>query len=180
MIETAGMNGREDTVHTETEILHPLPQEIGGEDLLKLVPHRGKMFLLSRVIAHDIQSRKISTESEVREDCLFYEEELGGIPIWTGFELMAQSIAALTSIRHISLGLPPAPPGVILSVSNFTATVAALPLGSVIQTTVQEDYQADQVSRYDCELSVKGGGEILASCTMTVMSTGDMHSFFKR
>ncbi len=188
MIESDCMNGREDTLHTEagkqggseSKILQVLPQEIEGEDLLRLVPHRGKMFLLSRVTAHDIQNRMIRTESEVREDCIFYEEELGGIPVWTGFEFMAQSIAALTSIRHLSLGLPPAPPGVILSVSNFSAKTAALPLGSCVQTTVKEDYQADQLSRFDCELSLRGEAEALATGTLTVMSIGDMHSFFKR
>lgn len=181
--------------------MREVPQHISGEDLLPLLPHRGKLFLLSRVIAHDIGQNSITTESDITRDCIFYDEELGGVPVWAGFEFMAQSIAALTSIRHISLELPPPPPGVILSVSGFNATQAVLPLGSIVQTTVHEDYRADSLSRFDCELSLReappgssgiskasgtnnanGNGEAngpLATATMTVMSIPDMHAFFR-
>lgn len=187
--------------------MREVPQLICGADLLPLLPHRGKLFLLSRVIAHDIGQNTITTESDITRDCIFYDEELGGVPVWAGFEFMAQSIAALTSIRHISLELPPPPPGVILSVSGFNATQAVLPLGSIIQTTVHEDYRADSLSRFDCKLSLReappgssgigdadrignasgsgkatGSGEAkgpIATATMTVMSIPDMHAFFK-
>lgn len=181
--------------------MRDVPQLISGEDLLPLLPHRGKLFLLSRVIAHDIGQNSITTESDITRDCIFYDEELEGVPVWAGFEFMAQSIAALTSIRHISLELPPPPPGVILSVSGFNATQAVLPPGCTVQTTVHEDYRADSLSRFDCELSLReappgssgigdadrignatGSGEAkgpLATATMTVMSIPDMHAFFK-
>lgn len=175
--------------------MREVQQLISGEDLLPLLPHRGKLFLLSRVIAHDIGQNSITTESDITRSCIFYDEELGGVPVWAGFEFMAQSIAALTSIRHIRLELPPPPPGVILSVSGFNATQAVLPLGSTVQTTVHEDYRADSLSRFDCELSLReappgstrignatGSGKAtgpIATATMTVMSIPDMHAFFK-
>lgn len=175
--------------------MREVPQLICGADLLPLLPHRGKLFLLSRVIAHDIGRNSITTEYDITKDCIFYDEALEGVPVWAGFEFMAQSIAALTSIRHISLELPPPPPGVILSVSGFNATQAVLPLGSIVQTTVHEDYRADSLSRFDCELSLReappgstrignanGNGEAngpLATATMTVMTIPDMHAFFK-
>ncbi len=181
--------------------MREVPQLISGADLLPLLPHRGKLFLLSRVIAHDIGQNTITTESDITKDCIFYDEELEGVPVWAGFEFMAQSIAALTSIRHLSLELPPPPPGVILSVSAFNAAQAVLPPGCVVQTTVREDYRADSLSRFDCELSLReappgssgigdadrngkanGSGKAtgpIATATMTVMSIPDMHAFFK-
>ena len=175
--------------------MREVPQLICGADLLPLLPHRGKLFLLSRVIAHDIGQNSITTESDITRDCIFYDEELEGVPVWAGFEFMAQSIAALTSIRHIRLELPPPPPGVILSVSGFNATQAVLPPGCTVQTTVREDYRADSLSRFDCELSLReappgssgignanGSGKAtgpIATATMTVMSIPDMHAFFK-
>lgn len=163
--------------------MREVPQLISGEDLLPLLPHRGKLFLLSRVIAHNIAENTITTESDITRSCIFYDEELEGVPVWAGFEFMAQSIAALTSIRHIHLELPPPPPGVILSVSGFNATQAVLPLGCTVQTTVREDYRADNLSRFDCKLSASWNGNAngpLATATMTVMSIPDMHTFFKR
>ena len=185
--------------------MREVPQLICGEDLLPLLPHRGKLFLLSRVTAHNVAQNTITTEYDITQDCIFYDEELEGVPVWAGFEFMAQSIAALTSIRHIHLELPPPPPGVILSVSAFSSAQAVLPLGCVVQTKVHEDYRADDLSRYNCELTIKGNGAScgtgntagngnangtgnalgsenapLATATMTVMSIPDMHAFFKR
>lgn len=171
--------------------MREVPQLICGEDLLPLLPHRGKLFLLSRVTAHSVAQNTITTEYDITQNCIFYDEELGGVPAWAGFEFMAQSIAALTSIRNISLELPPPPPGVILSVSAFNARQAVLPPGCVVQTTVHEDYRADSLSRFDCSLAVKGNGTDwngkangsgngpLATATMTVMTIPDMHAFFK-
>ena len=184
--------------------MHEIPQFISGADLLPLLPHRGKLFLLSRVTAHNVAENTICTEYDVTRNCIFYDAELEGIPTWAGFEFMAQSIAALTSIRQLSLDLPPPPPGVILSVSAFSSAQAVLPLGCVVQTKVHEDYRADDLSRYTCELTIKGkGGRCgtgntagngtangtgnasesenapLATATMTVMSIADMHTFFK-
>ena len=169
--------------------MREVPQHISGADLLPLLPHRGKLFLLSRVTAHNVAENTICTEYDVTRNCIFYDAELEGIPTWAGFEFMAQSIAALTSIRQLSLDLPPPPPGVILSVSAFSSAQAVLPLGCVVQTKVHEDYRADDLSRYNCELSLRetppgstGIGNAsgpLATATMTVMSIPDMHAFFK-
>ena len=60
----------------------------------ELVPHKGKMFLLDRVRDYDLKENSITTEIDISRDNLFYEEELGGVPVWVAFEYMAQSVSA--------------------------------------------------------------------------------------
>ena len=158
----------------------PLPQYITGEKLLALVPHRGKMFLLSRITAHSIRDNSVTAEYDVSKSCILYDEELGGIPCWAAFEIMAQGISALSTIQQISYGLSDtAAPGVILSVSNFTARQEQIKDGSTVEIRVRENFRDDNVCRYDCELYEKGKPEAAATTAITVMGIPDIDSFFK-
>ena len=159
--------------------LTAVPQQIPAQELIQLVPHKGKMFLLSRITAHDILKNSVCAEYDVGRDCILYDEELGGIPVWAGFEIMAQSISALITIRQISFGQPDTPaPGVILSISGFEARTGSIRAGSTVIVTVAENYRADNVCRYDCEMYEKGDPEAIARTAITVMGIQDMESFF--
>ncbi|MCR5622415.1 MAG: 3-hydroxylacyl-ACP dehydratase, partial [Treponema sp.] len=154
-------------------------QHMSGEQLRALVPHRGKMFLLSRITAHSISENSITAEYDVSTFCILYDEELGGIPCWATFEIMAQGISALSTIHHISYGLSDtAAPGVILSVSNFTARQEQIAAGSTVEVQVRENFRDGSVCRYDCELYEKGKPEPVATTAITVMGIPDIDSFF--
>lgn len=65
------------------------------ESVCELVPHKGKMFLLDRVRNYDLKKHTITTEIDITRNNMFYEEDLGGVPVWVAFEFMAQSVSAL-------------------------------------------------------------------------------------
>lgn len=100
-------------------------QFIDHDELIDYLPHKGKMFLLSRVTQHDVNLHTITSEYDITKNCIFYEEEFGGVPTWAGFELMAQGISALTGITNKIKGREPLP-GMILSVVDFKASVGFL------------------------------------------------------
>ena len=75
-------------------------QFIDHDELINYLPHKGKMFLLTRVTQHDVEKHTITSEYDITENCIFYEEEFGGVPTWAGFELMAQGVSALTGITN--------------------------------------------------------------------------------
>ena len=155
------------------------PQQIPAEKLISLVPHKGKMFLLSRVTSHDVQRNRIVAEYDVTESCILYDEGLKGVPVWAGFEMMAQSISVLCTIHQISRGGPETPPsGVILSISGFKSRVTSVAAGKTVELRVHEGYRVDNVCRYDCEMYEKGLSEPVATTAITVMGVEDMDSFF--
>jgi predicted hotdog family 3-hydroxylacyl-ACP dehydratase len=153
---------------------------IGGnierDELITLLPHKGRMFLLSRITAYDTGKRSLSAEYDITRDCLFYDPAFGGVPTWVGFEFMAQSIAGLSGITSRENGDPPKM-GCILSVSNMEILRPCLKAGVTVHIDVQEDYAADGISTFDCLLSLEGAG--FMSAKLTVMDVDDLSVFEK-
>lgn len=156
-----------------------LPQRIEHDDLIELLPHKGKMFLLSRVTSHNSLEHTIESEYDITPQCIFYEPQADGVPTWVGFEFMAQGISALTGITNKEMGLRPRP-GFILSVREFKAATGYLKNNTTIVMRIKEDYRADKTYSYNCALfASQSDSEPTATATITVMETDDIHSLFK-
>lgn len=156
-----------------------MPQLIDHDQLIELLPHKGKMFLLSRVTQHDVHEHTITSEYDITSDCIFYEEEADGVPTWVGFEFMAQGISAITGITNKELGRRPRP-GFILSVRDFRAAVPYLKNGTTIMMKIKEDFRSDKTYSYNCELYASRTDTIpAATSTITVMETEDIMNLFK-
>lgn len=158
-----------------------IQQHIEHDELMTMLPHKGKMFLLSRVTQHDSENHTITAEYDITSDCIFYEEEADGVPTWAGFEFMAQSISALTGITNKQHGREPLP-GFLLSVSEFKTDVAFFKNNTTIQMHVEEDYreEGEHIYRYNCAMfSHVGDTEPAATAKITVMETEDIHALFK-
>jgi predicted hotdog family 3-hydroxylacyl-ACP dehydratase len=137
---------------------------IEKDELLTLIPHKGKMVLLSRVLDVDTVKRTVSAEFDIGPSCIFYDKTLNGIPTWVSFECIAQSIVVLSGLGGRLNNLPPRP-GIILSLSNLVIKQAVL--SSTITIKVAEDYNADPVFTFNC-IVISGGNEVL-STHITVM-----------
>lgn len=140
-----------------------VPKFIDENEIAEYLPHRGKMLLLSRITDYDMDKRIITGEYDITKECIFYEKEAGGIPSWVSFELMAQTICALTGIAHKLFGRKILP-GMILSVTAFKTAVEWLEAGKTVRMTMTEDYRDDEDSLYNYtgELFVVGEDEIPA------------------
>lgn len=165
---------------TETSV-KKLQQQIEFDELIDLLPHKGKMFLLSRVTQHDVDNHTITSEYDITKNCIFYEEEADGVPTWVGFEFMAQGISALTGITNKAKGRLPLP-GFILSIGNFKANCAYLKNNTTIQMKIAEDYREEDahIYSYNCCLYANvGDAEPVVSAKINVMETEDIHALFK-
>jgi len=107
------------------------------EELLSIVPHRGRMLLLNRVIGYDMKERSIETEYHITEDCIFFDSAAMGVPAWVGFEFMAQSISAFSGIRDKEKGEPPKR-GFVLAVSKLQIGLPFFETGSIITIRAKE------------------------------------------
>jgi predicted hotdog family 3-hydroxylacyl-ACP dehydratase len=148
---------------------------IERDELLRFVPHRGKMLMLSRVLEYDLEKGTVRAEYDGGASCLFYEPGLGGIPTWAGFELMAQSIAALWGIDYWVKGKPPKP-GVILSVSGMEIFEPVIRTKSLIEAA--EDTPLGEIFTFDARVSC--GGRLFAAAKLTVMEVDNMEALLKQ
>jgi predicted hotdog family 3-hydroxylacyl-ACP dehydratase len=150
-----------------------------GNELAGLLPHSGKMFLISRILEYDVEGRSLVSEYDVSGDCIFYDPALQGVPSWAAFEFMAQAVSALSGLTGKFYGRPPLL-GFILSVSSLElgAPGGEPPLflpGAVLRTEIREEVKMGQASTFLCVLSLLG--ETAARAKITVMDVEDISAF---
>jgi predicted hotdog family 3-hydroxylacyl-ACP dehydratase len=148
---------------------------IETDELLTLIPHKGKMVLLSRVLEWDTDQWTLKGVYDITEEGLFYDPLLGGIPGWVSFECMAQSVSALTGIRICLAGQGPKM-GFILSISNMEVNIPVLSAGTAVRTEVVLDYRVEDIFVFDCR--VFSGEAVAAAAKMTVKEVDD--EFFRK
>jgi len=141
---------------------------MNAAQLQTLLPHRRKMFLLSRVLSWDFEKGLLKAEYDIGEGGLFFDKALGGMPAWAGFELMAQSISALSGLRRRARGENPLF-GFILSVSELVVHVPVLRGTAAIE--IEEDTVLDNVASFRCR--VLQAGEEGVGAKLTIMETAD-------
>jgi len=127
---------------------------IEREELQTLIPHKGKMMLLDRVIEYDIE-HNIRAEYTITRDCLFYDSVLDGVPTWVGFEFMAQAISALTGIRKRAKGEKPNF-GFILSIPSMRMEIPLFKNGSLVEVRAEETDCTDMIFTFEGEAFLEG------------------------
>ena len=87
------------------------PEDIRIESV---VPHRGRMLLVDRLLAHDDDS--VAVGASIGSGHLFAGPL--GVPPWVGIEYMAQAIAAWAGCRALARG-EPIRPGFLLGTRRY-------------------------------------------------------------
>lgn len=137
---------------------------------MQIVPHSGKMSLLDRVIDYDFEKLEIHTEVDIVPGSMFFDKDLGGIPVWIGFEYMAQSISALSGLYGKTKGQEPKI-GFIMSVNNFTANKPLFPEYSIAKIFVKQTMRMDNVVTFDGNISLDGN--IVATAVINTIEMDD-------
>jgi len=122
---------------------------IENNELLELLPHRGKMLLISRITEYDVDAGSLRSEYDAGKNCLFYDPALEGIPAYACFEFMAQAVSVLSGIKGKILNRPPMI-GFILSIASLKIERPLFMNGDVIEITVNEEQRIDNVSVFKC------------------------------
>jgi len=115
-----------------------------------LIPHRGKMLLLSRIINYDIE-QGIHCEYDITRECLFYDSAIGGVPAWAGFEFMAQAISVLAGLRSRTRGEKPKI-GFILSIPSMRIAVPVFAEGTTADIRLKECDCTDMIYTFEGEI----------------------------
>jgi predicted hotdog family 3-hydroxylacyl-ACP dehydratase len=127
---------------------------IKDDELMELLPHKGKMLLISRIMEYDINRNTLCSEYDVSENCLFYDPSLNGVPAWMSFEFMAQAVSALSGLTGKILGRP-AMIGFILIVSSYKLNIRLISPGESLRITVSGESRVGQVSTFSCAVYLK-------------------------
>jgi predicted hotdog family 3-hydroxylacyl-ACP dehydratase len=141
----------------------------------ELVPHRGTMLLLDRVVAADDDA--IEAECVVPAAAWYLDEERS-MPSWIGIELMAQAIAAHVGFLAHARGKPPRP-GVLLGCRAYHAAAARIAGGTRLRIRARQTLQDESgFAAYDCTIAGLDGE--LAASSLKVYQPADFDTFLQQ
>jgi predicted hotdog family 3-hydroxylacyl-ACP dehydratase len=127
---------------------------IEREELETIIPHKGKMLLLNRVIEYN-DDHSLRAEYDITEDCIFYDPAVDGVPVWAAFEFMAQAVSALTGIKSREKGEKPKI-GFILSIPSMRMEIPFFKNGSTVEVYVKETDCTDMIYTFDGAAFLEG------------------------
>jgi len=128
---------------------------IEKEEIENIIPHRGKMLLLSRVNEYNLKERTLNAEYHVNEACIFYDPLKGGVPAWAGFEFIAQAISAYSGIRNREMGIK-TKIGFILSIPFMRVEIPAYKPGSCLEINVVEKDRTGLIFTFEGKIFLEG------------------------
>ena len=131
--------------------------KIERAELESFIPHKDSMLLLSGIVDWTDDFESLTSRAVVDSHNNFIDPILGGVPVWVGFEYMAQTVAALSGLeRHLAGNSEPRI-GYIMGVRGFTATRETLPPGINLDISVRELFRDGPVVSFNCTISCTEG-----------------------
>ena len=139
----------------------------------RLVPHRGGMLWLARVLRVDDDGA--DAEAVVREDHLLADPEADGLPGWVGLEYMAQAIAAWAGARALARG-EAAKPGFLLGTRRYECRRPRLAWGLRLRIEARRELFGDNgMGLFACRLL--DGDDVIATANVSVFEPPDPAAF---
>jgi predicted hotdog family 3-hydroxylacyl-ACP dehydratase len=148
-------------------------------DIEQVMPHRGSMRLVDRVLAWD--SEHITVAVQVPLEGPFHAE--GGVPAYVGIEYMAQAVACWAGCQARLRGLPP-PLGFLLGSRRYACTVPVFASGWRLRVEARRELMGDNgLGVFACRIVREGENEAeeleLASANVSVFEPPDAQAYLE-
>ena len=118
-------------------------------EIAELVPHRGPLCLLDRVLSHDIRETVCSVTPTAGD---LLADADGRVPVWIGLEYMAQCVAAHGGLVSRSSGGSPRP-GLFLGSRRVTFGAQRFEPGRPLRVTARHHAGQRGLVAFDCEVA---------------------------
>ena len=139
----------------------------------QLVPHRGLMLLIDRLLFHNEET--VRTEAMVTRDRLFLEAL--GWPAWVGLELMAQTVAAWGGLRQWAAE-EPVKLGFLLGSRRYESTVSHFAVGAKLEIEARQELVSESgLAVFEC--SIHQDGARVASAHLNVFQPPDVEAYLR-
>lgn len=117
-----------------------------------LVPHRGTLLLLDRIVSVD--DERAVAEAELRPDGLFVRGD--AVPAWVGIEYMAQTVAAWAGGRAQRAG-EPVKIGFLLGSRRYESSLPAFPVGACLRIEAECELVGENgLGMFSCRILIDG------------------------
>ncbi|GAB2497023.1 hotdog family protein [Pseudoxanthomonas sangjuensis] len=142
-------------------------------DIEQVVPHRGAMRLVDRLLDWDEDRAVVGLTVPV--DGPFHEA--GGVPAWVGIEYMAQAIAAWAGCQARARGEAPKI-GFLLGSRRYVTDIGHFAAGSVLRVEAERELFGDNgLGMFACR--ILDGERVLASANVSVFQPADARAYLE-
>lgn len=138
--------------------------------IVDLLPHRGEMLLLDRLMSVNEQGVTVLAHAGVQN---WYSDLPNTMPAWIGIELMAQAIAVHVGWRKAQRGLLPQK-GVLLGTRSYQCDTAIFE-GELEITASLSFIDESGLGAYRCHIFM--GGCLVATSNLKVYEPEDFEQF---
>ena len=123
-----------------------------------LIPHRGSVVLLDRILSHDADATEVRV-SIARQEWL--KDEDGSVAAWLTVEYMAQCVAAHEGLLALDEGRPP-PAGFLVGVSGLRVDADRYAPDAVLRVTSRRVRGRPSLGAlsHRCEVYLESGGAL--------------------
>ena len=143
-------------------------------EIESVLPHRGGMRLLDRVLDYDADN--LVAELQVPDDGPFHGR--GGVPAHVGIEYMAQAVACWAGCMARRRGQPP-PLGFLLGTRLYTAAVPVFTSGLSLCVEVHREIMGDNgLGVFACR--ILSDGQVLATANVSVFEPPDAAAYLEQ
>ena len=142
-------------------------------DIERVVPHRGTMRLVDRLVAWGEDS--VAVEVRVPDEGPFCHAE--GVPAWVGVEYMAQAIAAWAGCHARASGREPSI-GFLLGTRRYESRASWFRAGALLRGEATRELLGDNgLGMFSCR--ILGDGEELATANVSVFEPPDAMAYLE-
>ncbi|TWI13304.1 hotdog family protein [Aerolutibacter ruishenii] len=142
-------------------------------DIEQVIPHRGAMLLLDRVLDCDAES--VAVELTVPIDSAFHVD--GGVPAYVGVEYMAQAVACWAGCQARERGMPP-PVGFLLGTRRYDSAVPAFDSGQRLRVEARREILGENgLGVFACRILAEG--RELATANVSVFEPPDAMAYLE-
>ena len=139
-----------------------------------VIPHKGMMSLLTRIIAYTEDS--ISTVAEIHPDNPFLVDEKG-VPVCIGFEYMAQTMAAFAGLASLRDNVP-LKLGVLVGCRRAVCARPYFVVGQKLRISAKLDWESDGMGNFSAQIFDDATNEELMSGRVNVYQPDDPFEYF--
>lgn len=138
-------------------------------DIEKLVPHRGTMLLIDRLV--EATDDRALGEVCITETSCFYRDGQG-VPAYVGIEYMAQTVAAYDGAKRLRTGAAPEI-GFLLGTRRYAADRDYFRAGDRLSIKAEMVFNDGGMASFDCTISVNGVPSVTATLNVFRPEAGE-------
>ena len=144
-------------------------------DIERVVPHRGTMRLVDRLVAWDEDS--VAVELRVPHEGPFSHAE--GVPAWVGVEYMAQAVAAWAGWQAVQ-AQQPVKLGFLLGTRKYQAHCSHFAPGMVLEVQVRSELIGENgLGMFECQIRQQDNEQVLAQARISVYEPEDGSAYIR-